>query len=108
MSYCFECDKTVEKPHECPSGSVRVDAPVSMACPDCGNSMSDTERPNEWVISIPFTRVEIRIWRWVNEKFCTFCNTETDDNYDSMMEDAYNEGLNDGYEEAFDKYAEPY
>ena len=63
-----------------------------------------TDDPEIFSIHIPFTKFEIKIWNWNNQKeeeYCLECYVDTEnsrgkENMDYMLSEAYNQGLEDG------------
>jgi len=62
---------------------------------ECGEPLDTCDQPDEiFLWTIPFTRIELKIWRWCKVSYCRWCamdNARTDE------EEAYNAGYEDGY-----------
>lgn len=43
-------------------------------CSCCGESVSHDTTPDELIaIFVPFTQIELKLWRWVRKAFCPHC-----------------------------------
>ena len=74
-----------------------------MKCKNCNNDCMKIDDPEMFSIHIPFTKFEIKIWNWNNQKeeeYCVECyidmsNSKQKEGMDYRLSEAYNQGLED-------------
>jgi len=70
---------------------------------DCGNNCMPSGSPKEWIIKIPFTQIEVRIWDWSKQNYldhCQNCLMEDQDDIDETLDIVRGEGYQEGYRDA--------
>ncbi len=79
-----------------------------MTCGKCRNKLSPHDYMDELVLwNIPFTRIEIRVWRWYKKPVCVWCEGQQDrENYEAAADAACEVGYQEGYRDAEDKHRE--
>ncbi len=73
-----------------------------MNCPSCESKMLKTTEPTELVcFSVPLVKWEIRVWKWQDKMFCSFClEDEEQRTRDAIAGSAYDDGFEKGYKQA--------
>ncbi len=73
-------------------------------CKNCGADCAESGNPAEIYFSIPFTKIEVRIWNWGKKFYDDYCQDCLIDLQNKPTHDAYKAGQEDGYMAAMNEH----